>query len=121
MINSPNFIKRLEKVIHYYGLTASSFAEKIGVQRSSISHILSGRNKPSLEFVMKVLSSFPEVDLYWLLNGNGTFPKKEKKIIEKTKIHQPVQLKPSASTSNDKTIQRIIIFYSDGTFDNFEK
>ena len=65
MINNEEFTKRLQKVIDYYGETASSFAEKIGVQRSSISHILSGRNKPSLDFVLKVLSSFPEVELYW--------------------------------------------------------
>ena len=74
MINTEDFIKRLQKVIDYYGESASSFAEKIGVQRSSISHILSGRNKPSLEFVLKILSSFPEVELYWLLNGKGDFP-----------------------------------------------
>src|SRR5210317_606203 len=77
MINTKDFIIRLEKIIDYYGLSASSFAENIGVQRSSISHILSGRNKPSLEFIMKVLSSFPEVDLYWLLNGKGNFPKED--------------------------------------------
>lgn len=121
MINTPDFLKRLEKIIHYYGLSASSFAEKIGVQRSSISHILSGRNKPSLDFVMKVLSSFPEVDLYWLLNGKGNFPKQEEKIKENTEIKQPVKIKPSKSVSTDKTIQRIVIFYSDGSFENFEK
>ncbi|MDX1316792.1 MAG: helix-turn-helix transcriptional regulator, partial [Xanthomarina gelatinilytica] len=69
MINNEEFSKRLQKVMDYYNESASSFAEKIGVQRSSISHILSGRNKPSLDFVLKVLSSFPEVELYWLLNG----------------------------------------------------
>ena len=74
MIDNEAFTKRLQKVIDYYGESASSFAEKIGVQRSSISHILSGRNKPSLDFVLKVLSSFPEVELYWLLNGKGKFP-----------------------------------------------
>ena len=74
MINSVEFSKRLNTIINYYGESASSFAEKIGVQRSSISHILSGRNKPSLEFVLKVISSFPEVELYWLLNGKGEFP-----------------------------------------------
>ncbi len=121
MINSPDFIKRLEKVIHYYGLSASSFAEKIGVQRSSISHILSGRNKPSLEFIMKVLSSFPEVDLYWLLNGKGSFPKQETKIEENTQIPEPVKIKPFKSTSQGKTIQRIVIFYSDGSFEDFER
>lgn len=121
MINTAEFIQRLEKVIHYYGLSASSFAEKIGVQRSSISHILSGRNKPSLEFIMKVLSSFPEVDLYWILNGKGDFPKKVEKTKTKTKTIQQDKIKPSKSTSDGKTIERIVIFYSDGSFDDFEK
>ena len=58
MINTEEFTKRLQKVIDYYGESASSFAEKIGVQRSSISHILSGRNKPSLEFVLKIFLLF---------------------------------------------------------------
>ncbi len=74
MLNSIEFSKRLQKVITFYEETASSFAEKIGVQRSSISHILSGRNKPSLDFILKILDSYPEVELYWLLNGKGTFP-----------------------------------------------
>ncbi len=121
MINSPDFVKRLEKVIHHYGLSASSFAEKIGVQRSSISHILSARNKPSLEFIMKVLSSFPEVDLYWLLNGKGTFPKKEEKLQKKTEIPELVKIKTPKSISTDKTIKRIVFFYSDGSFEDFEK
>ena len=56
MINTEEFTKRLQKVIDYYGETTSSFAEEIGVQRSSISHILSGRNKPSLEFVLKIFA-----------------------------------------------------------------
>ncbi|PZQ78296.1 MAG: XRE family transcriptional regulator, partial [Flavobacterium johnsoniae] len=51
MVNTEDFIKRLEKILDYYNLTASSFADKIGVQRSSISHLLSGRNKPSLDFI----------------------------------------------------------------------
>ena len=48
-------------------LSASAFADKIEVQRSSISHILSGRNKPSLEFIQKVLTAFPKVSSDWLL------------------------------------------------------
>ncbi len=79
MINNAKFSKRLKKVLEYYQLSASSFAEKIQVQRSSISHLLSGRNKPSLDFVLKVLKEFKEVELYWLLNGEGNFPKEEKK------------------------------------------
>ena len=77
MINTEDFTKRLEFILEYYSLNASSFADKIGVQRSSLSHLLSGRNKPSLDFILKILDVFPEVDLYWILNGKGTFPKSE--------------------------------------------
>ena len=77
MVNIDDFVKRLEIILDYYGLNASSFADKIGVQRSSMSHLLSGRNKPSLDFVMKIQEVFPDVDLYWILNGTGSFPKAE--------------------------------------------
>ena len=77
MVNIDDFVKRLESILDYYGLNASSFADKIGVQRSSMSHLLSGRNKPSLDFVMKILDVFPDVDLYWILNGKGNFPKSD--------------------------------------------
>ena len=71
MINNDEFIKRLQKVIDFYGESASSFSEKIGVQRSSISHILSGRNKPSLDFMLKIHEHFREIDLDWLILGNS--------------------------------------------------
>jgi transcriptional regulator with XRE-family HTH domain len=74
MVNIEDFIKRLEIILDYYNLNASSFADKIGVQRSSLSHLLSGRNKPSLDFILKISAVFPDIDLYWLLNGRGTFP-----------------------------------------------
>ena len=77
MVNIVDFIKRLEIILDYYNLSASVFADKIGVQRSSLSHLLSGRNKPSLDFIIKVIEVFPEVDLYWMLNGKGNFPKSE--------------------------------------------
>lgn len=125
MINTQNFAKRLQKVIDFYGETGSSFAEKIGVQRSSISHILSGRNKPSLDFVMKILASFPEVELYWLLNGKGHFPAQEQKIVPKTnsisEAALPDQITPSPARSQDKSIERIVIFYKDGSFKSFEQ
>jgi len=128
MVNNEDFSKRLQIVIDYYGETASSFAEKIGVQRSSISHILSGRNKPSLEFVLKILTSFPEVELYWLLNGKGTFPSSDKKPeVPKASLQKEFNFETEIkkvvkenNTSNEKVIERIVIFYSDGTFKNFQ-
>ena len=91
MINTDDFVKRLETIFDYYGLTASSFADKINVQRSSISHLLSGRNKPSLDFILKVIESFPDVELLWLLNGKGNFPKGENSNPEKMDYSSPIQ------------------------------
>lgn len=122
MINNQDFSNRLQKVMDFYGESASSFASKIGVQRSSISHIISGRNKPSLDFVLKVLSSFPEVDLYWLMNGKGEFPPKsinsEQKEVNQETITEHLQ---TSNKSSDKDIERIVIFFKDGSFKNFEQ
>ena len=103
MVNIDDFVKRLEIILDYYSLNASSFADKIGVQRSSMSHLLSGRNKPSLDFVMKILDVFPDVDLYWILNGKGSFPKVEDQNLNSgneiiTEIVKP--LAPISSSEN---------------------
>ncbi|MBT2163009.1 helix-turn-helix domain-containing protein [Zobellia barbeyronii] len=124
MVNTSDFIKRLEHLLQYYGLSASSFADKINVQRSSISHLLSGRNKPSLDFVLKVVNVFPDVNLYWLLNGKGSFPSDAEKAttnttsppIPKAALEEsPVKTLPKSK----KTIEKIIIFYSDGSFEAY--
>lgn len=121
MINIDEFVKRLDKIIQYYGLSAAAFAEKVGVQRSSISHILSGRNKPSLEFILRILSSFPEVDMYWLLNGKGVFPKSEQsEMLFETPKAVSQKIIDIQSEASKKNIKRIVIFYSDGTFESFE-
>ena len=109
MINSLEFTTRIKKVMDFHDLTASLFADRIGVQRSSISHILSGRNKPSLDFVLKITSE-------WLLNGKGSFPKNEE---TENRTPSPTLF---ADTSNDgKRIQRIVVFYTDGTFEEYQK
>lgn len=125
MVNSNDFIKRLDKILRYYDVSASSFADQINVQRSSISHLLSGRNKPSLEFVMKVIKTYPEINLYWLLNGKGSFPSSpsnQKTIIAPT---PPEQAKKIASTwvnkPIEKKIDKIVIFYTDGSFRSYRE
>ncbi|MFC4096869.1 helix-turn-helix transcriptional regulator [Euzebyella saccharophila] len=125
MVNTSEFIERLEILLTYYDLSASAFADKVDVQRSSISHLLSGRNKPSLEFVLKVIKAFPEVNLYWLLNGKGSFPQNEKLMdktsppsFEQEKI-QPKEV-PSDLSTKQKKIERIVLFYSDGSFESFD-
>ena len=75
-----NLNERISKILEYSQLSSSEFADAIEVQRSSISHITSGRNKPSLDFLVKVKSYFPDLDWDWLINGEGEmFQKKDKK------------------------------------------
>ena len=116
MINGDEFTNRLKKIMDYYAISAALFADKIGVQRSSISHILSGRNKPSLDFILKITSVFEEVDLYWLVDGKGHFPKL---VSNNTLSSTPFsQLSPNI---DGKKIHRIVVFYTDGTFDEYFK
>ena len=152
MLNSEDFGNRIQKLMDYYGLSASAFADSLAVGRSSISHILSGRNKPSLDFVLKIIEAYPEIELHWLLSGKGTFPKSEDLVRAAENIPQPL---PPVSTTDTKTVQdlfsnaipesktpntdippknsiqhaisigkeidRIVIFYSDGTFTSYQK
>lgn len=122
-MNTADFINRIDQILKFHDLSASVFADTIGVQRSSISHLLAGRNKPSLEFVLKVVASFPEVDLYWLLFGKGSFPKKakvaldiqgESKVIVKSEV-------PGNGIPRTQAIDKIIIFYSDGSFKSYSE
>ena len=150
MMNTDDFIKRLEFIMEHFSLNASSFADKISVQRSSISHLLSGRNKPSLDFVLKVLDIFPELNLYWLLDGTGSYLKNDTteivaKEIQNTTTPSPesdlkLDLKTTATenTTGPKTEQilskkntflhqnevkqlhKIVLFYTDGTFEDYK-
>ncbi|WP_294238170.1 helix-turn-helix transcriptional regulator [uncultured Chryseobacterium sp.] len=95
-----NLNERISKVIEYSRLTPSEFADEIDVQRSSISHITSGRNKPSLEFVIKIKSRFPEILWDWLVTGEGEMLKpdlpEEKAAIEPEKNIGSDQPKPTS-------------------------
>ena len=70
-ICNMNINDRFTKILEYSGFTASEFADEIDVQRSSISHIISGRNKPSLEFIVKIKNRFPEISWDWIILGQG--------------------------------------------------
>lgn len=66
--------ERIELLMKCYGLTPSQLADRTGIQRASVSHIISGRNKPSLEVLQKIYEAFPELDLGWLMTGKGEEP-----------------------------------------------
>lgn len=63
--------QRIYEVIQFLGLTPTAFADEIGIQRSGLSHILKGRNRPSLDVVQKIVARYPDINLAWLVNGTG--------------------------------------------------
>ena len=108
MLNIDEFLNRLEELMKNHQLNAAAFAEKIGVQRSSVSHILSRRNKPSLEFIFKIQSQFEEVDFDWLLLGV------QNKI---SLTDQDLNNLNSIKSNNDEIeVTQIIQTYKDGSF-----
>ncbi|MBL4594149.1 MAG: helix-turn-helix transcriptional regulator [Flavobacteriales bacterium] len=111
-----DLIDRFKYLMKLNNLTASAFADEIGVQRSSVSHILSGRNKPSLEFIQKIITRFPKVSADWLIAGVTNAEKQGVDIKETT----PSKTAPSPTPSlKIKEIKKILIFYNDNSFEEF--
>ena len=145
---------RIIKIMEDNNLNASKFADIIGVPRSGLSHIIKGRNKVSLDYVIKILDSFPEVDSNWLLKGEGNYINKdvvltEKVVEEQKKVNQssttqsdlfnqtelfteaiketskedknttPTIAASSNLDINSEIIDKIVIFYKDGTFKSY--
>ena len=126
-----NLVARIKKVIDESELSSAAFADKVGVQRSSISHILSGRNKPSLDFILKVLHAFPTIHSDWLLLGisksNPTTnteidlfseSKQESNVsatIETQPAPPPLSSIDENTAATEKEVKQITIFYNDGT------
>lgn len=109
--------ERLQLVLKMHNLTPSSFADQIGVQRSNISHVLSGRNKPSLDFLEKIVLTYPRVNAHWLITG--VVPQKE--VEQESQVNQDESREGCQAEFIDpkkkEVIDRIVFFYSDGTFE----
>jgi len=138
---------RIKKVIEYYGYSPSEFADEIDVARSSISHITSGRNKASLDFIIKIKNRFPEIQWDWLIEGLGemvTSTKTQSASRQTTKTNvnnlfsnisedslnqteEVMSLKINEENTedynnkktNEPNIKRIVFFFEDGKFQIF--
>lgn len=145
LINNKKFAQRLQEIMDANELSATAFAEKMQVGRATISHLMAGRNKPSLDFVMTVVSTFPEVELQWLLYGTKASPKtitptpstdtnlstdapskNSQEFASKTSATPPSNTEEkalkniTAFSSSKSPIKRVIIFLEDGTFESYE-
>ena len=98
--------ERLLILLENYKLSSAQFAELIGVQRSSISHILSGRNKPSYDFLVKIIEHFDDLNTEWLLIGQGHMLKKQVAQKESSNTHdlftKPDEIKPKSPFNGPK-------------------
>lgn len=120
---------RLQVIFEREGISASIFADKIGVQRSAISHILSGRNKPGFDLLQKIIAKFPTINTEWLITGLGDPYKQPVKQIQTTLFDPPTTQRQSVEVTSvnssssqpagNRTIERIVIFYSDKTFETY--
>ena len=134
--------ERLTEFLRAENKSAAQFAEEIGVQPSGISHILSGRNKPSLDLILKMLDKYTFLSMEWLLFGKGNMYKEasmqklfdesgmgtEKvKPIEKQDIKDSDKKEKADNTENAEQKQnkripavvKIVWFYSDNSFREF--
>ncbi len=115
-----DLVLRIKELMRSKQLSATDFADQIGVQKASISHILSGRNKPSLDFVLKVCERYKEVDANFLLFGVDTST-------EEINTDQQVEensgnafyVSPDLGSS-DSEIEKIIVLYKDKRFTEYK-
>lgn len=126
---------RIQELIRKNQLNAAKFADRIGVQRSNLSHVLTGRNKPGLDFIEKVLLEFPDIDANWLISGNKQSRVELKQSVTNENLLEKQteagvvsekredQLKTSMIHSDKSTakVDKIIVFYSDNSFEEFKK
>ncbi|MCK9332562.1 MAG: helix-turn-helix domain-containing protein [Candidatus Cloacimonetes bacterium] len=131
---------RLQKIITAEGLTPTQFAELIGMQRSSISHILSGRNNPSFDMLQNILAKFTKINPNWLIMGKGDMYQKviqadlfsesenegqlktqstNSKSIDSRNKEEISEVKPPENSLSEKNVERVIVFYKDKTFTEY--
>lgn len=131
---------QIQEILSKERLSSSQFADRIGVQRSSVSHVLSGRNKPGFDFIQKILVAFPDINGDWLITGSGEMYKKKSpsedlfetnieqqkpENLEKT-VKKPATLNITKPEKEDikvpktREIERIIVFYTDRTFREYD-
>ena len=122
--------ERIESVMSSLGLNARQFATEIRVQPGTISNMMAGRNNPSLEVMKRIMERYPTLNPEWLILGNGemwrSVPGQEASLFDvlppdpKEKISRPIQKEePQTPAAPPKQISRIVVYYTDNTFEEF--
>ncbi len=101
--------ERIKKFMDYKGISASELADSIGVLRSNVTHVLKARNKPSFQFIEKMLQVFPELNAKWLLLGTGNMLEvgtKNRNLFDQ--LTEPVQVSPKITELPEEKPSQII-------------
>ncbi len=115
---------RIKEYIDYKGISPGELAGLLEVQRSNISHILNGRNKPGASLIEKLLIVFPDLNARWLMTGEGSMTEVEPTAIENPKteskpsqvvVEEQPQYRKSPKESN-RLIDKVVLIYNDGSF-----
>ena len=128
MVEQSKIIERIKRIISDSGLSNSSFADKIGVPRSSISHILSGRNNPSLDLIIKILRNFDDINADFLLKGEVLPPidKDSKKDLDNKNMTLFPELDIKEDTKerpkiDEEVLKSVILVYQNDKFEILKK
>ena len=120
-MNKDTVLNRIKKIIDDSNLTNSEFAEKIGVPKSSISHLLSKRNKPSLDLITKISENFEDITLDYLIFGISEVKKDNIKAPNDLFLYEEIDnTKDSVKESNNR-IKSIIIIYENNKFEQIDR
>ena len=103
---------RLQQFLSAENITQAQFADMIGVARASVSHIIAGRNKPGFDFIQNMSRHFPDVNLEWLINGKGR--------MYKDALPPAPENPVSAPKLSPRRVSKILVFYDDNTFEEFQ-
>lgn len=115
---------RLLQFINAENISQSQFADNIGVARASISHILSGRNKPGFDFIEGMARHYPALNLEWLITGKGKMYKDMQDNLfsdsydnnDDTGDEKKEIVQNTPASSDERSISKIVVFYDDNTF-----
>lgn len=107
---------RIEQLIEALGITQKDFAQQIGISAAALSHVTSGRNRPSLELVLKILNKHPNVNSEWLLFGKGSMVKMQHEDVIDSKPREVVRVE---YRDQPKPVDHITVFYDDNTYCSF--
>lgn len=111
-----DFSSFLKDFILDKGITNSKLAEQLSVPSATISHLLSGRNKPSLDFIQKLITNYPTLDLYEITDLSKYNYSNNQQKVEKPK--EQAELFTTADNKNKK-VKKVVLLYEDNTFEEY--